>query len=685
MSDSIISRKFFLRGSAATLATSCTSGLLARQSAAAQPAGQTAPSAEDFGRLPAISSVTISPDGRHIAAITSQDGKTAAITVWDTQDFSKPVGIGSDPRVSFMSVAFVKDNRLLVRTRQLLDYGNYRGFLFKNVFTDLTGSKWFSGAPDERSHAQDSDVARMMQSAEIVSLLSTDAENILAMGDGGAIYKANLVTGKFALQERVGDQDGDLIYDNSGQLRAKSRINFTDGNLYISQMLRHPDTGEFNEHFRAYAKDRELPKIASLTKDPNIVLIAARRGKDHTGLYNYDIRAKAFKDAAFEHPLFDVSSNVLKGSEVGEIVAFTYMADRPIQYYLDDKLDAAMQAIGKALGVKSRDMTWTDLATGKPVKFSLPDGANLSLIDFSKDYSSLVVNLSGPAQPDTYFLYRAGKGLQPLGQSRPWLKTALFAAGELQQFKARDGRPIPAFVYKPNAQVFGPGPYPTLIIPHGGPWSRDYLEWDVITPWAQYFVARGYAVAMPQYRGSEGWGMAQWTAGDSKWGEAMSDDMDDVALGMVAQGVADRKRLCMHGYSFGGYSAMAAIVRPNPIYQCAISGAGPYSPRSMQNETGDSRFGREFQRPFVGGLDAKANVDKASIPILIYHGDRDTNVKPEESKAFYDALIGAHKTARRVVFKDMGHEADKWSPEHVVQLLNMIDNYLSSECKPGGL
>ncbi|OYW78329.1 MAG: hypothetical protein B7Z26_10035, partial [Asticcacaulis sp. 32-58-5] len=88
--------------------------ILSGATAAAEP-----PSAQDFGRLPAISNITVSPDGKHLAALTSQDGETAIISVWNTDDLTKPVGIGGNPRVRFMGVNFAKNERLSVDVRQL--------------------------------------------------------------------------------------------------------------------------------------------------------------------------------------------------------------------------------------------------------------------------------------------------------------------------------------------------------------------------------------------------------------------------------------------------------------------------------------------------------------------------------------------------------------------------------------
>ena len=99
------------------------------------------------------------------------------------------------------------------------------------------------------------------------------------------------------------------------------------------------------------------------------------------------------------------------------------------------------------------------------------------------------------------------------------------------------------------------------------------MDWD-LAGWVQYFASRGYAVIEPQFRGSTGWGQKLWRAGDREWGQKMQDDLDDAVKWLIAQHVADPKRVAIFGYSYGGYAALAASIRPNGLYQCAISGAG---------------------------------------------------------------------------------------------------------------
>jgi len=176
-------------------------------------------------------------------------------------------------------------------------------------------------------------------------------------------------------------------------------------------------------------------------------------------------------------------------------------------------------------------------------------------------------------------------------------------------------------------------------------WARDELDWDV-TGWTQYFASRGYAVLRPQFRGSEGWGQKLWRAGDAEWGQKMQDDKDDGVKWLIDQKIADPKRVAMFGYSYGGYAALAAAIRPNGLYQCAISGAGAGDLASIEYATFDNRFEREFQHATIKGLDALAHARQAQIPVFLYHGDRDQTVDIAQSRKFAAALRCAGPASR---------------------------------------
>ena len=293
------------------------------------------------------------------------------------------------------------------------------------------------------------------------------------------------------------------------------------------------------------------------------------------------------------------------------------------------------------------------------------------------------MTVEGPRQPPVYFLLMNGKELKQLGKSRPTVNEKTFGDTKYVTYKARDGMTIPALLTLPAGYDKAKhGPIPAVIHPHGGPWARDYIRWDA-SGWTQFMTTRGYAVLQPQYRGSDGWGMALWKAGDKEWGQKMQDDKDDGAAWLVAQGIADPKRLAIFGYSYGGFAAVAASVRPNSPYQCAIAGAPVTDLQRLANLWGANRVQREGQGWTVTGMNPIANVDKGNIPIMVYHGDRDRQADTVHSRDFYSAMKSAGRDIEYHEIKDMWHQLPWW-PEWHRESLGYIENYLASPKCFGG-
>jgi dipeptidyl aminopeptidase/acylaminoacyl peptidase len=222
-----------------------------------------------------------------------------------------------------------------------------------------------------------------------------------------------------------------------------------------------------------------------------------------------------------------------------------------------------------------------------------------------------------------------------------------------------------------------------IVTPHGGPWARDYMEWDE-TGWTQYFASRGYVVIQPQFRGSRGWGAKLWHAGDAQWGLKMQDDIEDSAKWLVAQGIGDAQHMAIHGYSYGGYAAFDAAVRANGLYRCAIAGAGVAEIARIREELSESVVGREYQLATIDGVSPLAHVKAVNIPVLAYHGDSDHNVSRTESQRFTDALKTANLPYKFVELPNMDHTIDTWTPQNWRDILLTVDDFLKTGCQMGG-
>ncbi len=635
------------------------------------------PTADDFGRESSIRSVSVSPDGKHIVAITSPDGVATYVSVWRTDAPGEtPRVLGLSGRNSIQGVQFIKNERLAVRVRQTYTSGVNKTHLIRLFIVDLDGKKWMT--------ALGGDNPGEFVSAQVIDTLPTDPTNILVASRDG-IYKLDVFTGRSGRVFVSSDKFGGEQIDLTGEVRTRQSVDFENGKVYIAQWIRNPKTNEWEEHFRWFAAEREPREIIGFTRDPNVVFIRSSAGRDKAAIYEYNITTRQTGEPIFETKLFDATGVIQSSApeDYGRLLGFTYDAENGREYWIDGKIDALSKGLRKAFGIKTTPVAWTDIATGEKLRYSTADGADVRMTSWSDDLSRAIVVKTGASQPPEYYLLADGK-VTLLGKSRPWMNTTALGDTRLVQYAARDGLLIPAFLTTPKKEIHGPGPYPTIILPHGGPWARDDMGWDG-SGWVQYFAARGYVVLQPQFRGSQGWGQKLWRAGDAEWGQKMQDDKDDGAKWLVAEGIAAPDRIAMHGYSYGGYSAMAAAVRPNGIYQCSVAGAGVASIEKFREIVNQSRILRELQRPTINGLSPFEKASEVSIPIFLYHGDRDTTVPISESERFVSVLKSTGKPYRYLEIKDMGHQSILWEAGQVAEVLTAVESYLTTECGPGGL
>ena len=678
-------RKTLLAAAALTaLACALTPG-----TALAQTAGSaTPPPASAWAREAAMASVTLSPDGQHMAAIVSPDGVQRAIAVWNTADLNAaPFLIGSDERSEFLQIQFVKNDRLFVTTQQLSNYNPFSGsveqtYRYRTQMVDLEGHPIRQPQWDGLTEAQLAYVGY----GSLISTLANDPNDILISDPRrGDVYRFDTRNGGMERVERGSDEYFGLQADLQGNIRARQSVNLSGADTAFIQWLKNPDTGAWEEHFRWTVQNREPVSVIGFTTDPNIVLVLSTQGVDHAAIYEYNIRARQMGEPAFAHPLFD-ASDVIQSRDpahYGEILGFSYHGERGQVYWTDAHLEDAMSTLRQALGITLEPVSWVDIASGQRMRFEVGDGADISINSWSNDFSEMIVEKSGPSQPPEYYLIQNGRA-RLLGRAYPEIDVNAIGTTQLIQYAARDGLEIPAFLTTPNPEIYGEGPYPTIITPHGGPWARDDLDWDP-TGWTQYFAARGYAVLQPQYRGSDGWGQRLWRAGDNEWGGRMQDDKDDGVRYLIERGIADPNRVAMHGYSYGGYASMVAAVRPNGLYQCAVAGAGPSSLDLLRRRVYSSPIGREYQGRYLSGMDPIEHVNDVSIPVFLYTGDRDTRVRPNESQAFASSLRNAGKKVSISILPNMEHTLNTWTPANTEAMLTSVENYLRTECGPDGL
>ena len=244
---------------------------------------------------------------------------------------------------------------------------------------------------------------------------------------------------------------------------------------------------------------------------------------------------------------------------------------------------------------------------------------------------------------------------------------------EYVQFKSKDGTSVHGYLYKPLD--YTPGrKYPTILRPHGGPVWSYYAEF---THLAQLFAANGYAVLLPNPRGSTGYGENFAKAIFADWGN--KDYQDDMAMVdyAITQGIADPDKLGVGGWSYGGMST-DFIIAQTTRFKAAISGAGEALHMSLY---GHDQYQRDYETELGRPWENKALWDKiapfsrvASIttPTLFMGGDIDWNVPIVGSEQMYQAMKSLGRETQLVVYPGEYHEFK--APSH---LKDRLERYLA--------
>ncbi len=633
---------------------------------------------EDLARFEQLTSVSLSPDGKHVAGLyAAPNQKWPVLSIWKTEALAEsPVWIPSK-NMRPVSVRFIGNERLLFVTEQELTVDTVKGFTRKLYITDLKGSSFEEPL---RTGGSTDDAARRVENLGInVGIFSERLpdENFILVERANPsqgtqeIWKLDTRTGK---AERIAEGNEEFEFMPAG-------VSPFTGELLLRQKVETDSSGAswVRRYYRKDArsswasldalsfavKSRRTLEPLGFDREQGKLLVATNKESNFTKVLLFDLQTKKFDpEPLFQNDRYDTDNVILARAVNGTWqgpVGVTVSGPAIEQAFVDD-FRAPLHAM---------------------LKKQYP-GTTVTLSSVREAVKMAIATVEGPARAPDYYLVNAGStvSISKLGGQRPWLNPANMGATRWVNYQARDGLTIPAILTTPPGWSQGNAPVPTVVMPHGGPWARDFVEWDP-SGWTQFLASRGYAVLQPQYRGSDGLGMQLWLAGDENWGLKMQDDKDDGARWLVQQGIADAKRIAIFGYSYGGFAAIAASVRPKGPYVCALAGAGVSSLKLIQNEWGESRLQRQVQGWTVKGMSPVDNVDKSDIPIMLYHGERDRQADTEHSRIFYRAMKRAGKDVEYVEIKEMWHTLP-WRPEWHRQTLGIIESWLGGPKCFGG-
>jgi dipeptidyl aminopeptidase/acylaminoacyl peptidase len=287
----------------------------------------------------------------------------------------------------------------------------------------------------------------------------------------------------------------------------------------------------------------------------------------------------------------------------------------------------------------------------------------VSVASWSDDFRRFFVHTEGNSDSGTWwFVDLAINRALEFGKSYPDISASQVAANRAVKYHAADGLELEGFLTTPAGAE--PRQLPLVVLPHGGPESRDYQRFDWL---AQAFASRGYAVWQPNFRGSGGYGAAFRNAGMGEWGHRMQTDISDGVAELVRLGLVDAHRACIVGASYGGYAALAGVTVQQGLYRCAVSYAGvaDLGDFFQQKYGGARRYWRAYMgikgsvRRDVADISPAALAERADAPILLIHGKDDTVVEIEQSYIMKRALERAHKPVEFLMLEGEDHHLSK--------------------------
>jgi dipeptidyl aminopeptidase/acylaminoacyl peptidase len=581
---------------------------------------------EAFARLPFMERPMMSPDGARFAARGAINGEQRLIIAryfaeGPEKDRLRMIGLGENDLNWWR---WVNDDWLLVGVGGEQVVEGTPWYLTRTIAIKADGTKMNVLA--KGSAAQNADdiiwVARDGTPRVLLSYQTSIYTN--EPGFWPKVDEIDISTGRRRTVVQPTEHVMAWYADGAGAIRMG--VGYDDARRSSKLLYRPGGSGGFRVVSRASRrKDERLIVPQLFLADPGKA-IASDVQDGNEGLYELDLATLDIGKKIFDAPGYDLDG-IVEDQSGSALAGVRYTADRGQVHWFDPTLAELQGALDKSVGADRR----------------------ATIMSTSRDQQKLIVHVGGADRPGAFYYYDVANGRMNMTSFlNPDFRNGALAPVKTVRYKARDGLEIAAVLTLPQGNAAKD--LPLILMPHGGPFARDSEEWDW---WVQFLANRGYAVLQPNYRGSSGYGTAFAEKGEGQWGLAMQDDLNDAVDWAVAQGIADRKRVCVVGGSYGGYAAMRAAQRDGEKFRCAISYAGVSDLGAMMRY--DSRFlnsgtRKDWMKEQAPDYRSVSPVNFAagfSTPILLMHGKVDRRVPVQQSREMAEKLKAAGKVAGR--------------------------------------
>ncbi|WP_062057569.1 alpha/beta hydrolase family protein [Cellvibrio sp. OA-2007] len=609
---------------------------------------------EVFYKGELVEDIELSPDGTHLLALKNVGGDTVLMvleiatgkvfypTKTDNKQFKfNWVAWANNDRI-LMSLRF--DSRLrngvkYMQTRLLATDAKKPGKMITLVKPDDDANGWVSQFQDN-----------------IISYLPDDPDHILLSVDREmplhqTVYKANVYTGKLKKIKKHSSTVRSWYADRAGNVRVGQH--YDDKKRKVSYKVLDSATNKWVVAWEYIVFDEPEINIAGFGHNPNELYIFA----DHEGrqaLFKTDLSKPGYpRELVLSSPDYDVSGRLIYSSALKEVVGLYYNDGSSKSVFWNQEFKAFQAGLDKAL----------------------PDTRNY-ISSMSSDGRKYILFTTNNTNPGNYlFGDRDEKSISHVATSYPDLTEDVLVEKQSRTYKARDGLELEGFLSLPK--TFSNKPTATIILPHGGPMSEDGKSFDLFST---FMANRGYVVFQPNFRGSSGYGHDFMMQAVGGYGLEMQDDLEDAVKYLVDEKIADPKKVCIVGASYGGYAALMGATKTPDLFQCAISFAGMSdlikmrdSFRNFTNKnTARKQFGEDKTQ--LKETSPVRMAERVKIPILLIHGKDDTTVPVVQSRIMADELKDHGKVYEYVELENGTHYLDYYPDRK--QTFEAMENFL---------
>ena len=602
--------------------------------------------AKAFGTRDSIESMAISPSGNRLVLLVAGPGRSSIVRVVElpTMQTRTIMSSGGDPE-SLRWCEFASDTQIICRHAgngmigaDVVGYARLITFNIegqdvkelgqKRSFYDA-GIRQFDGEILDWLPGQNGAV--LMERTYMPEAYKMNTR-IVRDKQGLGVDRIELPSMKASPIEPARDGASDFMSDGRGNVRLMT----TAGTVAHDTAL----SGEFKYHFRArgskdwqdlgeYNESDEtgIQPLAIDADADSVYLLKPLNGRD--ALYRVKLDAGRSATLIASDQAVDID-DIVRFGHGQRVIGYTYATEQRHTVYFDPEFKKLSESLGKAL----------------------PNQPLVYFAGSSADGNKLLLFAGGDTIPGGYYLFdRKARSLNELALARPELEGKPLAAVRPISYAAADGTQIPAYLtLPPGKEAKG---LPAIVLPHGGPSARDEWGFDWL---AQFLAARGYAVIQPNYRGSSGYGEEfQNDNGFKNWRQAIGD-INAAARYLGSSGIADPKRVAIVGWSYGGYAALQSIAVDPGLYKSAVAIA-PVTDLTLLKQDARNFSNSKLVREYIGsGENVVAGsplrqADKIKVPVLLVHGDLDSNVSISHS----DKMASALPQAEFVRFKGLDH------------------------------